>query len=203
MLKVIGAGIGRTGTTSLRAALEQLLGGRCYHMMELFPRPADVPVWHAAATGRYPDWSEFLSEYVAAVDWPASAYWEPLSAAFPRALIILSTRHDAEAWWRSASQTIFPATVNAEPGPWREMVYAMFAARFTTDFENKEAAIAAYEAHNAYVRAHAPRERLIEWQPEQGWAPLCAALGVAEPDSPFPHANTTAAFHEQRAKREV
>lgn len=196
-LRVIGAGIGRTGTASLQSALEILLGGRCYHMHEVFPRPDDVPVWHAAALGEMPNWDEFLKEFVAAVDWPASAYWESLSAAYPAALIILSTRSDSETWWRSASNTIIPASFEADDSPWRRMVFAMYKHRFIEDAQNKSASIAAYEAHNAHVRATAPAERLLEWQAEDGWAPLCAALDLPVPEEPFPHSNTSAEFQER------
>jgi hypothetical protein len=74
------------------------------------------------------------------------------------------------------------------------MVEAIFGARFTRAIRDRSAAIAAYEAHNAHVRATAPRARLLEWTPGDGWAPLCAALHVPVPDAPFPHANTTAEF---------
>ncbi len=196
-LRVIGAGLGRTGTTSLQGALEILLGGRCYHMHEVFPRPDDVPVWHAAALGEMPDWDEFLKEFVAAVDWPASAYWESLAAAYPDAPIMLSTRCDSETWWRSASKTIIPATYQAEDSPWRRMFLDMLKHRFTEDFQIKAAAIAAYEAHNAHVRATAPAARLLEWQAEDGWEPLCAALGLPVPNQPFPHSNTSEEFQER------
>lgn len=200
-LRVIGAGVGRTGTTSLQAALEMLLGERCYHMHEVFPRPDDIPVWHQAALGNMPDWSTFLGDFHAAVDWPASAFWPELAEAFPDALIVFSHR-DAESWWRSASNTIFPASQQAEDNAWRRMVYAVFEHRFTLDIENKDAAIAAYEAHNRAVRERAPAERLLEWQPGDGWEPLCAALDVPVPDADFPHANTTDDFRKRVGKTE-
>tara|TARA_Y100000588_G_scaffold376969_1_gene455418 strand:+ start:3390 stop:4016 length:627 start_codon:yes stop_codon:yes gene_type:complete len=196
-LRVIGAGIGRTGTTSLKKALEQLLGEPCYHMHEVFFRPDDVAVWHAAAIGDMPDWGTFLKGFGAAIDWPASAYWESLAAAYPDALIILSTRADSETWWRSASNTILPASYAAEDSPWRRMVFAMFKHRFTQDVKNKTAAIAAYEAHNAHVRKTAPPARLLDWRAEQGWAPLCTALDLPVPKEPFPHDNTTSEFQER------
>ncbi|MEX2482056.1 MAG: sulfotransferase family protein [Gammaproteobacteria bacterium] len=200
-LRVIGAGVGRTGTTSLKSALEILLDGRCYHMFEVMPRPADIPVWQAASNGVMPDWSDFLHEFEAAVDWPAAAFWTELAAAFPDALIVLSTR-DPEAWWRSASQTIFPTIREAEPGPWRAMVCDLLAHRFTAQIDDGTAAIAAFEAHNAHVRATAPAGRLLEWNAASGWDPLCEALGLPIPDRPFPHANTSAEFTERvRARR--
>ena len=194
-IKVIGAGVGRTGTTSLCAALEILLGDRCYHMQEVFPREHHVEAWHCAALGQMPDWPNVLSEYVAAVDWPAAAYWQELAEAYPDALIVLSTRADGGTWFKSASNTIIPTTMKLPDGPFRRMVLDMWKFRFTAEIENKDAAVAAYEAHNATVREKAPPSRFLDWRAEQGWAPLCDALGIAVPDDPFPHANTTADFH--------
>ena len=93
--RVVGAGLGRTGTHSLKLALEQLLGGPCYHMSETFGRPADIPVWHAAANGQMPDWPTFLADYTATVDWPACAFWRPLADEYPDAIVLLSTRSSA------------------------------------------------------------------------------------------------------------
>jgi hypothetical protein len=200
-LRVVGAGVGRTGTASLQIALQQLLGGRCYHMGETFGRPADVPVWHAAAEGRMPDWHEFLAEYVATVDWPACAFWRQLADAFPDAIVLLSTRASADAWWKSAHDTIFQVHKREIPPeqadvmvPQLEMAEAVFTRTFAPDWEDEVAAKRAYEAHNAAVRAEVPSDRLVEWQPGDGWAPLCDALGVPVPDDPFPHVNTTADF---------
>ena len=109
-LRVIGAGLGRTGTSSLKLALEELLGGPCYHMMEVFPRPAHIPVWHAAARGETVDWPALLAGFPATVDWPSSTFWAQQCEIFPDAIIVLSTR-PAEAWWQSASHTIFPAVL--------------------------------------------------------------------------------------------
>ncbi len=198
-LQIIGAGVGRTGTLSLRQALEHLLGGRCYHMLEVFPRPQDIPVWHAAAGGKMPDWQTFFGDYTAAVDWPASAFWPELHAAFPAAKIVLSVR-DAESWWRSASNTIFPAMA-VEHNDWRRMIDALFERRFVTTIDDKDACITAYEAHNARVRASVPATHLVEWRPQDGWGPICTALDLPIPDDPFPHVNSTAEFHERRADR--
>jgi hypothetical protein len=205
-MRVVGAGVGRTGTLSLKAALEQLLGGRCYHMLETFGRPDDLPVWEAAALGRPPGWREFLAEYDAAVDWPASAFWRELAAAFPDAIVLLSTRSSTDAWWKSATNTIFDRMREGQPDEdhpmaevhqaQRSMVRAMLAQRFTADVQDEAAAKAAYETHNAAVRATIPPERLVEWQPGDGWEPICAVLGLAVPDTPFPQANSTDEFRE-------
>src|SRR5438067_1235019 len=97
--RVVGAGVGRTGTHSL--TLAQLLGGTCYHMFEVFMHPDDIPVWQRAVDGEMPDWRAFLGECTAIVDWPASAFWRELADAFPDAIVLLSVR-DVDSWWASA-----------------------------------------------------------------------------------------------------
>src|SRR5689334_7713375 len=115
-LKVIGAGVGRTGTMSLKIALERLLGAPCYHMVEVFQRPAHFARWTAAARGEPIDWHALLDGFAAAVDWPASAFWPELAAANPDAIILLSTR-DAQGWWKSASAMIFDHSNRVPPPP--------------------------------------------------------------------------------------
>lgn len=198
MLRIVGAGLGRTGTLSLKVALERLLGGPCYHMAELFAHPGHVPLWHTAVRGSMPDWHELFRGYRAAVDWPVASFWPELSAAFPDALVLLSLR-DPESWWRSASETIFPATTDREGSPWRAMVDDLFANRFTSALHDREACLAAFERHNARVRREVPRERLLEWRAEDGWDPLCSALRVPVPDEPFPRVNTKGQFLAMRA----
>jgi hypothetical protein len=199
-LQLVGAGLGRTGTLSLKAALERLLGGRCYHMVEVFGRPADIAVWQAAAEGSLPDWEVLFADFDATVDWPSAAFWEPIAAAFPDAPVLLSTRADGEVWWRSASRTIFDTGAESPPDfePQRRMWEAVATNRFTSDWNDQRAAIEAYDRHNAYVRATVERDRLVEWQPGDGWAPLCDALGVEVPDEPFPHTNSTEDFRAMR-----
>src|SRR5262245_47355467 len=104
--KVVGAGLGRTGTTSLKLALERLLGGECYHMATVRERPEDAEVWARAYAGERPDWTELLGGCCASVDWPASPFWAEQAAAFPDAVILLSER-DPDSWWTSASNTIW------------------------------------------------------------------------------------------------
>jgi hypothetical protein len=198
-LRIIGAGLGRTGTLSLKIALERLLDGPCYHMAEVFAHPEHVPVWHAAARGEMPDWRAFFQGYRASVDWPAASFWSELMAVFPEALVVLSVR-DAESWWRSAHQTIFPASRGAS-GEWRAMIDALFAARFTSALEDRAACIAMFERHNAEVRRAVPRSRLVEWRASDGWAPLCAALQLPVPSEPFPHTNSTEQFLGAHAAR--
>jgi hypothetical protein len=199
-LQVVGAGLGRTGTMSLKQALEQLLGGPCYHMMEVFGKRDAIETWRRAAEGDSPDWNEFLAGYVATVDWPAAAFWDQLADANPDAIVLLSTR-DADAWWKSASSTIFvvqsiDVAAGSEEEAHRAMAEVLFERTFTPSWQDEEAAKAAFIAHNERVRASVPAERLVEYHPGDGWGPLCEALGVPEPDVPYPHVNTTDDFRQ-------
>jgi hypothetical protein len=196
-LQVVGAGVGRTGTLSLKVALERLLGGPCYHMAEVFAHPEHVAPWHEAARGGAPDWQALFTGYRAAVDWPAAAFWPELMEAFPDALVVLSVR-DADSWWRSANGTIFPS-IDRAGGEWRAMIGDLFANRFTPALTDREACIAAFERHNAEVRRRTPKERLLEWRAAEGWEPLCAALGVPVPEEPFPRVNSSEEFHARLA----
>jgi len=199
-LKLIGAGVGRTGTNSLKHALEQLLGGPCYHMSELIGRDEDIAVWAAAARGEPADLNAMLAGYEAAVDWPAAAFWPELTAANPDAPVLLSLRSSPEAWWASFERTIatqLQTPVPAEDVAWtqrRALTMDMMANRFTPDFADRDAAIAAYRRNEAEVRRAIPPDRLFVWHPGDGWGPLCDALGLPEPAEPFPHTNTTADF---------
>lgn len=194
-LRIIGAGLGRTGTLSLKLALQDLLGGRCYHMDEVPERAGDADVWGEAYSGALPDWDEFFDGYVAAVDWPAAPFWPELSAAFPDAPILLSVR-DVDAWWTSASRTIFVALATyfaptAEDNGWTRMGRGMME-RFSSEWFDEAAAKSAYLAYNDHVRATAPPGRLVEWTAGDGWGPICAALGIDVPGRPFPHVNKEA-----------
>lgn len=202
MLRVVGAGLPRTATHSQKKALEFLFGERCYHMAEVFDHLEDVPTWSAAGRGDEVDWHSFPPDCVAAVDWPASAFWRELADANPEAVIVLSTRESAAKWWESADETIFPVLRNpVEPQneEWKQMVLALLTREIGEDWDNAERAQAFYERHNEQVRREAPADRLLEWRAEEGWEPLCHALGLPVPDEPFPRVNTR---EEWRARSE-
>lgn len=202
-IQLIGAGLGRTGTMSLKLALEQLLGGTCHHMMEVFGHPDEIPSWDAAMRGNDVDFPTLLDPYCAIVDYPGAAVWRELATAFPDAPVLLSTRATPQVWWESASSTIFPST-QREPDEgddvWlaqRRMISAMFERSLGADLTDADAAMASYEAHNAAVRAEIAPDRLFEYQPGDGWGPICAALGLAEPTASFPHTNTREEFRSR------
>jgi len=197
-LRVIGAGLGRTGTNSLKLALERVLQKPCYHMWEVYSHLDHASVWTAATRGDFPDWAKFLRHYVATIDFPAAAFWPELMRAFPDSLVLLSVR-DTDAWWDSCIRTIFSPDLPEPPPPIREMVDEMWAQRFTSEIRNEKVTKAAYEAFNDRVRQTVPPGRLLEWRPGDGWEPICTALGLAIPDEPFPHVNTASDFRRERA----
>jgi len=197
-LRVVGAGLGRTGTHSLKVAFEQLLGAPCYHMFEVFQHPDDIAQWQSAADGVMPDWHQLFANYRAAVDWPVAAYWRELADAYPDAIVVLSTRPTDE-WWRSANRTIWEvARRPTPPDPVAQahmrMIGCMLDERFTPQWGEEEPSKTAYERHNEQVRATVAPERLVEWQPGDGWERLCAALELPVPATPFPHLNTADEF---------
>jgi hypothetical protein len=195
-LKVVGAGVGRTGTNSLKLALERLLGAPCHHMFEIRNDRTQIPGWTDAIEGRPVDWEALLAGYAALVDWPGASFWPELSAANPDALVLLSVR-DPQSWYRSASNTIFPVIANppAELAPWTETLRTMLRERFSDRLDDEGAMLDAFERHNNAVRKAIAPERLLEWSPTDGWEPICERLGLEVPGEAFPQTNSTAEFN--------
>ena len=198
-LKVVGAGFGRTGTLSLKNALEKLGFGACYHMMEVFPRPKHVAMWHRLAFGHPMDWDEIFRGFRATVDWPAARWWREIAAHYPDAKVLLSVR-DPEDWYRSMSDTIYQPMKLPVPDGAPEIVRlqsemirkAVLAETFDNRFDDKALAIQVFKRHNQEVRDSIDSARLLEFDVREGWAPLCRFLEVPIPDEPFPRLNDTA-----------
>jgi hypothetical protein len=192
-LCVVGAGLPRTGTASLKEALEHLLGGRCYHMREIPGHPFDLGAgWKQALRGDTPEWDRLFDGYVAAVDWPASLFWRELSEAYPDALVLLSVRDTAETWWQSAGATFLPVARTALAPDWNEgRDLLKLLERFTGkgQWDDRATLLASYERHHDEARKTIAPHRLLEWRATEGWAPICRALGVPVPDLPFPWVN--------------
>ena len=201
-LKIIGSGFGRTGTMSTKKALEQLGLGPCHHMAEVTGNPAQPPFWRALAAGEAVDWAEVFADYPAQVDFPGAAVWPELVAAFPEAKVIHNERPE-EAWWASYSRTIgklFAHRTRLDLPPHIAAILADMdevVIRRVFGGLDRESSIAAYRRNNALVRETVPPERLLVFTPSDGWGPLCAFLGVAEPQGPFPRSNAREEFWER------
>ena len=200
-LEIVGTGFGRTGTLSLKGALEQLGFGRCYHMIEVAQNPGHSALWSAARDGAKTDWAALFANYRATVDWPSTAFWREIVDAHPHARVIHSERPAAE-WYASVRNTIYAVMKqttppNAPPALHEQLEMArklILRGVFGDRFEDEAHAIAVYEAHNARVKREIPRERLLVVEPGQGWEPLCKFLGVPIPATPYPKVNTTEEF---------
>jgi hypothetical protein len=201
-VKVIGAGFGRTGTLSMKAALERLGFGPCYHMVEFIQHREHAPSWMAALRGETIEWDTVFAAYESTTDWPACNFWRELADTYPEAKVVLTVR-DPERWWSSVDSTIFAAYRSDElPGAdavaalMRPMAELLMETTFDGLVSDKEHVIRRYEEHNDRVRAGVAPERLLVYQVAQGWGPLCDFLGVEAPDEPFPHLNEGANFQQ-------
>ena len=200
-LKIVGAGVGRTGTYSLKLALEQLGLGPCHHMDEVIKNPpVNVPLWTAAAHGK-PDWDTLYRGYNSAVDWPTAAFWRELATVYPQANFILTAR-GAESWYQSYSETIHKLMSTADQAPphkkpFIEMAAAVIAKTGFTGKLDREALIKAYTGHVQAVKTSIPADRLLVFDVKEGWEPLCEFLGLPVPATPFPRSNDKQEFWDR------
>jgi hypothetical protein len=197
-MKIIGAGLGRTGTMSLKLALNTLGFGPCYHMEAVFnDLDKRVPQWNEALAG-HPDWGAIFDGYQSSVDWPTAGFYKELHEAYPEAKFILSTR-SPESWAASYGGTIARLVADRaaapEPmQPWLEMVHGVIERSGISDGLSESELAARFEAHNESVKAAIPADKLLVFDVKQGWEPLGAFLGVETPGGPFPRTNDRAEF---------
>jgi sulfotransferase family protein len=206
-MKLIGAGFGRTGTMSLKAALEQVGYGPCFHMIDLIKGEMPLPDWDAASRGEEVDYVRALQGWESTIDWPACTYWERLVEIWPDAKVLLSVR-DPDKWYESCLNSIHEAAEMGTrgelgggpvPPPSTEVMEVINRIVWEGTFENRfeedrQFAIDTFNSHNEAVRAKVPADRLLVYEVKEGWGTLCEFLEVDEPDAPFPHLNDTASF---------
>lgn len=205
-LTIIGAGYGRTGTLSLKKALEALGYGPCYHMFELWQNPDDIQYWEKALNHQPVDWDELFEGYQAAVDFPTCVYFEQLLHQYPSAKVILTLREPTD-WYESTRKTL----LGNRPSIWKALGITLrlpFSRRLRRKIRiglhnrqllrrhvlggskhNRQQAIANFQNHLEKVKQTVPAEQLLVFEVKDGWEPLCAFLGHAVPDQPFPRVN--------------
>jgi sulfotransferase family protein len=213
-MKVIGAGLPRTATTTQLVVLEQLGFGPCYHMRDLLADlQKGLPLWEDVAAGR-PDWERIFGDAQSTVDWPAARYWRQLMDVYPEAKVLLSVR-EADGWVRSMRDTVWgifhgdsvmhhvsAARTQVDP-LWDRYIRLMSAM----NWDERTGALAGdtwddtsfaqiMERWNDQVKQTVPSERLLVWNPRDGWEPLCQFLEVDAPDGDVPRLNDTHAFRE-------
>jgi len=200
-LSVIGAGFGRTGTMSLKLALDRLGFGPCYHMVEVFKNPKASGYWEAAADGRPVDWEEVFAGYGSTVDWPSATFYKQLANAYPEAKVILTVR-DPEAWFASTQATIFSRHIRDDTeDDWQRMVLKVISDLFDRRMTDKAKLIDVYQRHNEEVRRTIPQERLLVYEVADGWEPLCRFLDAEVPNESMPRANSTDEFRQNLAAK--
>jgi hypothetical protein len=189
-LKVIGAGYPRTGTSSLKLALEQLGFGRCHHMREIIMDPPSARLWVEAADG-HPDWEKVFDGYQSCTDAPGCLFWRELADYYPDAKILLSVR-DPEKWFESTQATVFSeAMLGMSKGtPLEEFFKKAVTREFGDKIHDRDFMLDQFERHRREVIQETPPERLLVMDVREGWAPLCAFLGVPVPEGDFPRENT-------------
>ena len=206
-LKIIGTGLARTGTMSLKDALEILTGEPCYHMIELLLNPERLPLWEEAEEKKQTDWDSLFMGYSSALGLPTTNYYAQLLEKYPDAKFV-HTERDPDSWYESAASTILSSTppivrefsavfesmdASTKRGRLRAIRFAGRSIREellrgqTTD---KNSAISVYHEHNKNVKATIPSDKLFVFRIEDGWGPLCDFLDVEVPQEIFPHRNS-------------
>ena len=192
-LEIIGAGFGRTGTESMKRALEMLGYGPCYHMYEVIPHKERYETWQAVYDGRVkPDWDALFEGFRATVDWPGARYWRELAEYYPDARILLTYR-DPESWYASMEKTIL--TLMRNPKVADGMAPRLRQHVFAGEVDDKDHVISVYERNVREVQAAFEPDRLLTYHLGSGWEPLCSFLNVDVPAEPFPRGNDPASFH--------
>jgi Sulfotransferase domain len=212
-IKVIGAGLPRTGTLTQKLALEQLGFEPCYHWVNVLADLDHVELWDRALDGE-PAWEDAFAGHVATVDWPGGYFYRELMDAYPDAKVLLSVR-DPQKWERSFRDTIVAlrhgeslmrllASARGEVDPrWQRylaLVDRMFwgpQGTFSEGYAEPEQLIEQMIRHSDEVKRVVPAERLLVWDVTEGWQPLCEFLGVEVPAEPLPHANDRDTFLER------
>jgi sulfotransferase family protein len=212
-LKVIGAGLPRTATTTQMVALEQLGFGPCYHMRNvLMDLENELPHWEAAQEGN-PDWDAAFGDAQSTVDWPSARFYAQLMDVYPDAKVLLSVR-SGEGWVKSMRETVWgvyfgdsvlrhvsDARAVLDPN-WRRFIELMNRMNWEDggalagDHQSDEGLLEIMNRWNDDVKSTVPSDRLLVWDPKEGWDPLCEFLEVDAPEAPLPHLNETAAFKE-------
>lgn len=199
-MKIIGTGVGRTGTFSLRLAIDALGFGPCHHM-EVVVRNMDpqVNLWTKALEGK-PDWAAIYKGHSSAVDWPTAAFYKELYKAFPTAKFILGTR-DPENWADSFGSTIYKLMAGIDQAPEHMQEWLQMCLKVTTKCGfplglDRDQLIKGFIAHNDAVKQAIPAEQLLVYSVKDGWEPLCQFLGVSIPNEAFPRTNNREEFWE-------
>ena len=193
-LKVVGSGLGRTGTKSMQTALNMLGFGPCHHMVEVFAHPESMQLWIDANEGR-PNWDLIFQDYQSMVDYPGAAHWKAIADHYPDAKVLHTVR-DPDKWFDSTQATIFApqSSARADGDSVQSRFFASFMGPFLDHINDRAFMTDHFRKHSEAVRAAIAPERLLVYEVGEGWDRLCAFLGVPVPAEPYPSENSTADF---------
>jgi len=204
-LKVVGSGLGRTGTKSMQTALAMLGVGPCHHMVEVFMHPESMALWVDAAEGR-PNWDEIFKDYQSAVDYPTAAYWKQVADHYPDAKVLHTVR-DPDKWFDSTQATIFaqrgPASSSDGVSSLQDRFFGSFMGPMRAHLHDRAFMTDHFRRHTEAVKATIAPERLLVYEVGEGWDRLCKFLGVPVPDEPYPSENSTAEFQDRVKRMQV
>jgi hypothetical protein len=201
-LQVIGAGLGRTATFSLKFALEYLGFGPCYHMSEVFAGARrNVPLWVDVVQGKR-NWDTVFAGFNSTTDYPACTYWRELADYYPAAKLVLTVR-DPDSWFGSVSETIFSQKMQGSLAgtPAGTMMSGVIFQAFGDRVSDRAFMTDWFLRRNQQVIDALPSDRLLVFSPKQGWEPLCSFLAVPVPDVPFPRVNSRDEITESMDKQ--
>ena len=206
-LDILGLGLPRTGTKTLKKALEILGYQKCYHMYELRIHPEHISYWEAASDGAEVDWEKLFTGYCAATDYPAAYHWRTLLKRYPNALVILTVREPA-AWYRSAKETVFKIANNIpnnnSPLAQRRRLWKRDMSKWLgEETDNAQLMLKKFAEHQQDVQSIVPTEHLLIYDVREGWEPLCSFLSKDIPNREFPWTNTTTDFLERQTRQEL
>ncbi|MEO7961948.1 MAG: sulfotransferase family protein [Ginsengibacter sp.] len=213
-IKIIGAGLPRTGTNTLKESLEKLGFVKTYHMKELLVHPENLHHWLTLKETGTTNWDELYSGYQATVDFPAYPWYKEHMARYPDAKVILTVR-PFEKWYTSVYSTIWKAGPQTLPEKLKMMSKLIFNSRlrsvincvkfskgmifqnhFEGKFEDKAYTEKLFNKYIEDVKAYVPADKLLVFDVSEGWGPLCKFLNVSEPAEPIPHLNKKENFKQ-------
>ncbi|QMU28150.1 sulfotransferase family protein [Adhaeribacter radiodurans] len=206
-IKIIGAGLPRTGTNTLKESLERLGYNKTYHMKELLVHPENLHHWLTLKETGMTKWEELYNGYEATVDFPGYPWYKEHMKQYPDAKVILTIR-PFEKWYTSIYSTIWqagPQNISQKIAMMSKLLFnphlrsvikcvkfakgTIFGVHLQGQFEDKVFAEKIFDKHIADVKAYVPADKLLVYDVSEGWAPLCKFLGVPEPNESFPHLN--------------
>jgi hypothetical protein len=193
-LKIVGSGLGRTGTKSMQTALNLLGFGPCHHMVEVFAQPESMQLWIDANEGR-PNWDLIFKDYQSMVDYPGAAHWQAIAHHYPDAKVLHTVR-DPDKWFDSTQATIFAPQSHprTEGDSVQSRFFASFMGPLGERINDRGFMTEHFRRHTEAVKAAIAPERLLVYEVGEGWERLCKFLGVPVPSEPYPSENSTAAF---------